>query len=63
MVVTIVTFKRVGSLSAYMPTVKISNRHNDILEDRQERLKDHHGFSPQKKQLVEKAIEEEYVSE
>lgn len=44
-----------------MPAVKISEDHNGILEDEQSRMEEDVGITPEKKQLVEKAIEELYI--
>lgn len=45
------------------PTVRISSDHNSILEDAQERHEEEHGFSPNKKDMVENAIKETYSSD
>lgn len=62
MAITSATFKYIRFYLIPMPAVKISDRHNSIIEEEQESMEDEHGFTPRKKELVEKAIEEKYES-
>lgn len=46
-----------------MPTVKISNEHDQIIKRQQNLHEEDHGIRPDKKQLVENAIAGQYAEE